>query len=205
MSNYMWLKLSSCLWLLLHMCPQTVPLTAPRSTDRTQERQLSKDSSTGVGLHPTGLQALRLPSCKTEERAQRQWQRHQYFNGWGSLHVWSKKGPGETPHWGQQIAVGHGRSLHYQGKREVTNYRRNWCQAGSSVTRETSRGAHPSLTLWRRGVRHSNLKIRTVASWGLGKVPGSMTKKECLSGELGIGEAGTGRAGDMQRPRDQLS
>ena len=43
-----------------------------------------------VGLHPIGLQDLCLHSFKTEDRAQSQQQRHQWFNGWGSLHVWSK-------------------------------------------------------------------------------------------------------------------
>ena len=40
-----------------------------------------------VGLHPTGLQGLYLPSFKPEERARSQQQRHQWFNGWGILHM----------------------------------------------------------------------------------------------------------------------
>lgn len=43
-----------------------------------------------MGLHPAGLQGLGLPSFKTEERAQGERQIYQLFNGWGSLHVWSK-------------------------------------------------------------------------------------------------------------------
>ena len=43
-----------------------------------------------IGLHPAGLQCLYLSSFKTEERAQGQQQTHQWFNGCGSLHVWSK-------------------------------------------------------------------------------------------------------------------
>ena len=37
-----------------------------------------------VGLHPTGLQALYLPSLKTKERSQSRRQSHQWFNGWGT-------------------------------------------------------------------------------------------------------------------------
>ena len=40
-----------------------------------------------AGLHPAGLQGLYLPSFKTQERAQSQLQRHQWFNGRGSLPV----------------------------------------------------------------------------------------------------------------------
>lgn len=43
-----------------------------------------------VGLHPAGLPDLCLPSLKTEERAQSWQQRHQWFNEWGDLHVWSR-------------------------------------------------------------------------------------------------------------------
>ena len=44
----------------------------------------------GTGLHPAGLQTQCLSNLKTEKKAQSQQQRHQWFNGWGSLHVWSK-------------------------------------------------------------------------------------------------------------------
>lgn len=47
-------------------------------------------TSPAVGLHPVGLQGLYSPSFKIKEGAQRQQQRHQWFNRWGSLHVWSK-------------------------------------------------------------------------------------------------------------------
>ena len=40
-----------------------------------------------VGLHPTGLQGLCLPSFKPLERGESQQQRQQWVNGWGSLHV----------------------------------------------------------------------------------------------------------------------
>lgn len=40
-----------------------------------------------VGLLPAGLQALYLSNLKTEERAQSQRQRHQWFHGWGILHI----------------------------------------------------------------------------------------------------------------------
>lgn len=37
-----------------------------------------------IGLHPAGLQGLYLPRFKTEEIAQSQQQRPQWFNGWGA-------------------------------------------------------------------------------------------------------------------------
>ena len=40
-----------------------------------------------VGLHPTDPQNLHLLNFMTEKRAQSQQQRHQWSNGWGSLHV----------------------------------------------------------------------------------------------------------------------
>lgn len=43
-----------------------------------------------AGLHSTSLQGLYLPSLKTKERAQSQWQSYQWFNGRQNLHVWSK-------------------------------------------------------------------------------------------------------------------
>lgn len=50
-----------------------------------------------VGLHPAGLQALCLPSLKREERAQRQGQRHQWFNRWELLMAWSRRALGQHP------------------------------------------------------------------------------------------------------------
>ena len=46
--------------------------------------------STSYWTAPSGLQGLCLPSFKTEETAWSQQQRHQWFNGWGSLQVRSK-------------------------------------------------------------------------------------------------------------------
>ena len=48
-----------------------------------------------VGLHPTSLWALCLPSFKTKERAQSWWQSHQWFNEWGTYT--SEPGPRATP------------------------------------------------------------------------------------------------------------
>ena len=44
-------------------------------------------SRTAVGLHLTGLRGLCVSSFKTEERAQNQQHRHQWFTGWGGFHV----------------------------------------------------------------------------------------------------------------------
>ena len=50
-----------------------------------------------VGLYPAGLQDLCLHSFKTKERTLSQQHRHQWFKGWGSLHVrnnsWSDTPP----------------------------------------------------------------------------------------------------------------
>ena len=122
-----------------------------------------------VRLHPAGLQSLYLPNHKTKERAQSQWQRHQWFNGWGILHVWSKVLEWHPTACGRRW--GHGCGLRYQGKREMTSYRRNWCQVGSWVARETSRGVHltaPLINYHSGG--SSDLKIRTITSWGWGQV-----------------------------------
>lgn len=77
----------------------------------------------GVGLHPTGLQALGLPSFKTKERAQSQWQRHQWFSGWGDL-TCLKQGRGVTPHRLQQTVGRTWQQSLLQGEGEVTSYRR---------------------------------------------------------------------------------
>lgn len=54
----------------------------------------------------------------------------------------------------------------------------------------------------------SDLKIRAITTWSHGKVHkhlywlGSMIKREGQSYEYGVGEAGTGRVGDVQRARE---
>ena len=63
-----------------------------------------------VALHPTGLQALHLPSLDTEERAWSQRHRHQWFNGWRSLHVLEQHSTVCSRQW-----AGHGSSLCSQG------------------------------------------------------------------------------------------
>lgn len=101
-----------------------------------------------VGLRSAGLQGLYLPSFKTEERARSQHQRHQWFNGWGNLlseaRSWSSipqcmADGGQN--WRHSFPPrGDGWGGDYQPLRELT-------LVGSLVTRETSRGAHPSLPL----------------------------------------------------------
>ena len=67
---------------------------------------------------------------------------------------------------------------------------------------------HPldKLSWW----RCSDLKIRTVTSWGQGKYVGiywlgSMIKKEGRLGEYDVGEAGTGWAGEVHKARERPS
>ena len=68
-----------------------------------------------VGLHSRALQAPYLPTLETRETAQSWWQRHQWFNGWEHLRVWSK-----VLDWHPSVCysqqAGHGSSLH-SGKR----------------------------------------------------------------------------------------
>ena len=61
-------------------------------TTATLENYLTvlKKATNTVGLHPTGLQGLHLPSFRTKNRAWSQQQRHRWFSGWRSLYVWSK-------------------------------------------------------------------------------------------------------------------
>ena len=91
-----------------------------------------------------------------------------------------KQGPGATPHCVRQRA-----SRTWQPSSlppEIAGYRRNWHQVGSLATRETTRGACPSPPLW--------WEQSSAGAWGqvLSKV----------NQEQGVGEAGTGLAGDVQ-------
>ena len=54
----------------------------------------------------------------------------------------------DTPLCAVERLASHGGRLRSPGEGEGTSYRRNWCQVGSSVTRETSRGARPLPPLW---------------------------------------------------------
>ena len=76
-----------------------------------------------AGLHLTGLQGLCLPSFKTKERARSQQQRHQWFNEWGSLHIWSKVLE-QHPTLCSGRQTGHGSSLCSWGEGEITSYTR---------------------------------------------------------------------------------
>lgn len=62
-----------------------------------------------VGLHPAGLQALYLSILETKERAPSQWQRQQWFNGWGNLSC-LKQGPEVTPTMCSRWQAGHASS-----------------------------------------------------------------------------------------------
>ena len=103
------------------------------------------------------LQGLRLPSFKTEERARSQLQRHQWFNGRGSLHVWSQVLE-RHPTVCSRRPAGHGSRLHSRGEGETASYKAGLPQVGSFITREASRGALTAPS------------IRTVTSWGPGQV-----------------------------------
>ena len=120
-----------------------------------------------AGLHPAGLQALCLPSLNTEETDWSQWQRHQWFNGWGTLHAWSK-----VLEWqcGRQWA-GHGSSLCWvRGWRGEGGYQltSGWVIGYHGNQQRSTSFTSPfdKLSWW----RCSDLQIRTITSWGLGQV-----------------------------------
>ena len=98
-----------------------------------------------AGIHPADLQGLYLLSLKTEEKAQSQWQRHQQFNGWRSLHVWSKVLEWYPAACGW-LRVGYGRTWQQQAVLTLSPERGNWRfwrQVGLLVTRETREGHAP--------------------------------------------------------------
>lgn len=125
-----------------------------RGHDIPGERSMTKENpkvseiteSSGVGLHPTSLQAQYLPSLKIEERGQSQWQRHQCFKEWGISHVWIKVWS-DTPPYGADGRQDMAAVFAPREERDYS-YRGTWSQVGSSVAKETSRGAHPSPPLW---------------------------------------------------------
>ena len=74
------------------------------------------------------------------------------------------------PHAADGRQPGHGGCLCSQdGEGEVPGCRRNWCQVGSSVARETNRGACPSIPVWQAIMVEM---FRTTTSWGRGKYVG---------------------------------
>ena len=125
-----------------------------------------------VGLYPADLNTLYLPSLKTEERTQSQWQIHQWLmDGRSYMHEarsWNDIPPCAMDSRQDMAAV-----LRREG-------RGRWPVVGgievSSLvtwhTMETSRGSHPSplpfdkLSWW----NHSDLKIRPVTGSDQGKV-----------------------------------
>ena len=110
-----------------------------------------------VGLHPADLQALCMPSFKNEERARSQQLRHQWFNGWGILHVWSK-----VVEWHPTVCsawwAGHGVSLRSggTGRLPVTGE----LMSGRLI------GYHGNQ---QRGMPLTAPLRRTVTNWGLGQ------------------------------------
>ena len=112
-----------------------------------------------VGLYPTGLQGLCLPTLKTKDRAQCQQQRHQWFNGWGNL-TCMKQGPGITSHrvwpmagktW-QQALLPEGK-----GRLPVIGGITSACRVSYHGNQQ-------------RGMPLTAPFIRTVTSWGLEQV-----------------------------------
>ena len=65
----------------------------------------------------------------------------------GDLAYRKPKGPGAAPTMDGRQQAGHGSSPHYHRKEEVTNYGEIDVRLVLLVTKETSRGADPSLLL----------------------------------------------------------
>lgn len=129
-----------------------------------------------AGLQHAGLQACTCSVPRQEGEAGVTRQGHQWLNGQGEF-THRRQGPAATPHrvqrTGQQcLLLGKERwpVIELLGKERLPVIE-NWPQVGSLVTRETSRGARPSPSLWEAIlVESSDLKIRTVTEWGLGQV-----------------------------------
>ena len=104
---------------------------------RTPPSRSYKRTLTALRVLGCTLQACKPCTCPVARRAQRQQQRHQGFNGWGRLPVWSKDlEQHPIPRGAQQMA---GRTwwpalYPIKGGIDVR-----------SVTRETSRRSHPPL------------------------------------------------------------
>ena len=77
-----------------------------------------------------------------DRRAQSQRQRHQWFNGWGSLPLWSEVLERHPATCGRPWA-GQGAVFAPRGNAEIASYRGNWPR----VTREICRGARLSPPL----------------------------------------------------------
>ena len=148
-----------------------------------------------LSCNPLAYKALGFPSLKTEERALSQSGLIE-LNGLmdGEL-TRLKQGPWATPHraWWQAghgsrqdkaaswmwRQTGLGRRLCSQEEGEVASYRGNWLpQVCSLVTRETSKGAHPSQPLWKEQsptgtwgklCRKVNLVLKVQMKQALGK------------------------------------
>ena len=112
----------------------------------------------GVDLPSAGLQVLCWPSVKTEGRAQRQQQSHQWFNGWGSLRVWS-----QVLEWHPVCAGGRtwGQSLLPEGRED--------CQLYEDVSYMMSGWLMDYQGNWKRGMPSTTSLIRTITSSAWGK------------------------------------
>lgn len=97
-----------------------------------------------VGMHTTGLKALQLPSGETDDR-------HRNANR-GTNHLldrWftlpEQRSWRDSPLWTTNSTQYYSCGVGGAGGGEATIYRGNWCQVGSSVTRETCTGAGGKL------------------------------------------------------------
>ena len=111
-------------------------------------------------MHMYQLGCTMQEAHKTKHRARGREQRHQWFNGWGSLHVQCRvleeHSTESCRRW-----TGHGGSLRSgAGSRAGYQLYVNQCQVSSSLSWETRRGTQSIIVA----------AVRLVISWGLEKV-----------------------------------
>ena len=121
-----------------------------------------------------------------------QWQRCQWFKGWGSLYVWSKV-LGQHPTMCAGWLAGHGSHLCLGGRGPQGEIVPSWL---ISYQGNHQRDPVPTTPLI-SGVEFWP-KARTVISWGLGQICKSVVWVGCRC-------ISTGQAGDKQRTREQPS
>ena len=121
--------------------------------------------------HPSRPESPVLAQPQTEERAQNQWQRHQWFNRWGILHIWSEILEGH-PTICSRSQSGHSSNLHCRWWGwECEGYRENWHQVDWTHQLTGKPLKVMSMTLNAPLINYYcrisfGLTIRTITSWG---------------------------------------
>ena len=123
-----------------------LPLPTHSLWKKLSSMELAPDAKK-VGDHCIGIagqQALYFPSLGIEEGTRSRWERPSWLNGQRILCL--KQVLEWHPTMCGRRRAGQAASFAPEGRGRLS-YRWNWHQVDSSVTRETSRGTHPSLPL----------------------------------------------------------